>query len=349
MLLVAGDIGGTKTLLGLYRHQPSAQGAQRFTELDRARYASREHESFGQVLEQFLQGRKVAAGVFAVAGPVIDGKCKATNLPWQLDSTLLGAQLGAPAGLLNDLEAAVHGLPELTAAEQRVLAPGERDPQGPLAVIAAGTGLGEAVAVPLPGGGLRVLPSEGGHADFAPRNALEIALLQFLLERHKKRISVERAVSGSGLVALYDFVLAQKLASPTPETVALLRSDNGTAPALRGGAVVDPGEVIGGRGARGEDPACARALDLFVALYGAETGNLALKVLPTGGMYVAGATAVKLAERLARGDFMAAFLDKGRMSPLLARLPVTLVLQPDLGLLGARAQAAVLAPPNLAQ
>jgi glucokinase len=328
MLLVAGDIGGTKTLLGLYRYDHQAEG-QPFAELARQRYASRDHESFGDVLGQFLAGRQVSAGAFAVAGPVIDGKCKATNLPWELDSAQLSQQLGAPVKLLNDLEAAVHGLPLLSADEQRVLAKGERDPQGPLAVIAAGTGLGEAVAVPLPDGALRVLPSEGGHSDFAARNEIEIQLQRFLLERHKPhtRVSVERAVSGNGLQALYDFVVAHGLATPTPETVQRLQH-------------ADPGEVIGTRGSRGEDPACVRALDLFVALYGAETGNLALKVLPTGGMYVAGGIAVKLAERLGRGDFMTAFLDKGRMSPLLARLPVILVLQPDLGLLGARAQAA---------
>jgi glucokinase len=336
MLLVAGDVGGTKTLLGLYEYDPDARPAEPPRELERARFGSKEHPSLEAVLEQFLKGRHVAVGVFAVAGPVVDGRWKATNFHWELDTRTLSAGLNAPVALLNDLEAAVHGLPELRDDELRVLSPGTRDPSGPIAVIAAGTGLGEAIAVPLPGGGLRVLASEGGHTDFAARNALEIALLQFLFARHKKRISVERAVSGPGLVALHDFVLAEALVASDPETAGQMRAG-------------DPGEVIARRGERGEDAACARALDLFVALYGAEAGNLALKVLPTGGLYVAGATAQKLAARLARGDFMAAFLDKGRMSPLLARLPVLLVLQPDLGLLGARSHAAGICRTILAQ
>ena len=334
MLLVAGDIGGTKTLLGLYDYEPDA-GPVRPRELERARFASNE-PSLEAVLARFLQGRRVAAATFAVAGPVIDGRWKGTNLHWQLDRSELAGALGAPVALLNDLEAAVYGLAELQPDEQRVLGAGERDPTGPIAVIAAGTGLGEAIAVPMPGGGLRVLASEGGHADFAPRNAVEMALLQFLIARHQGRVSVERAVSGLGLVALHEFVLAEGVVAPDPDTAAQLLSG-------------DAGEVIARRGERGEDAACARALDLYVALYGAEAGNLALKVLPTGGLYVAGATASKLAARLARGDFMAAFLDKGRMRPLLARLPVVLVLQPDLGLLGARAHAAGLYRSNLAQ
>ena len=326
MLMVAGDIGGTKTLLGLYECDPDAPNAVPI-ELERERFASSGHAGLEQVLERFLRGRPIAAATFAVAGPVIDRRWKGTNLAWTLDARTLESGLGAPVALLNDLEAAVYGLPELRAHELQALSTGERDPLGPLAVIAAGTGLGEAIGVPLPGGGLRVLASEGGHSDFAARNAVELALLQFLFARHKGRISVERAVSGLGLVALHDFVLAEGVVAPDPETAAQLRAG-------------DPGEVIARRGERAEDAACARALDLFVSLYGAEAGNLALKVLPTGGLYVAGATAPKLAARLQRGDFMAAFLDKGRMRPLLQRLPVLLVLQPALGLLGARAHAA---------
>jgi glucokinase len=336
MLLLAGDIGGTKTLLGLYEYDPDALPPAPPRELERARFGSKEHPSLEAVLELFLQGRTVSVAVFAVAGPVVAGRWKGTNFAWELDTQALAARLAAPVALLNDLEAAVYGLSELREDELRVLAPGQPDPNGPIAVIAAGTGLGEAIGVPLPGGGLRVLASEGGHTDFAARNALEIALLQFLFARHKKRVSVERAVSGPGLVALYEFVLAEDLVASDPETAEQLRTG-------------DPGEGIARRGELAEDAACARALDLFVALYGAEAGNLALKVLPTGGLYVAGATARKLAARLERGDFMAAFLDKGRMSPLLARLPVLLVLQPDLGLLGARAHAAGMCRSNLAQ
>ena len=206
-----------------------------------------------------------------------------------------------------------------------MLADGVRDPKGPFAVLGAGTGLGEAWAC-RPAPACACCASEGGHADFAPRNEIEIELLRFLQKRHHKRVSVERTVSGPGLVALHEFVLEHGLAAGLPRR-------------RREMAQGDPAEVIGRRGSSGEDPACARALSLFATLYGAEAGNLALKVLPTGGLFVAGGMAPKLIGVLRRGEFMDAMLDKGRMSGLLASMRVSVVMNARVGLLGARARS----------
>jgi glucokinase len=193
--------------------------------------------------------------------------------------------------------------------------------------VAAGTGLGEAIGVPT-AGGLRVLPSEGGHSDFAPRNEVEIEMLRFLLKRHPARVSAERVLSGPGLVAVYDFVIEEGLVRASPQARAEMLA-------------TDPAAVIGRLGTSGEDPACERALSLFVSLYGSEAGNLALKVLPTGGLFIGGGIAPKLLDRLRRGDFMEALCTKGRMSELLTNIPVSVVTSPDVAVLGARAAAKV--------
>lgn len=318
MRILVGDIGGTKTELGLC----DASGAI----VDRRRFASRSYPSLEAVIAEFLTDRRVDAAAFAVAGPVLGGRCKATNLPWHMDENALSALLHAPAALLNDFAAAALGIPALRTQDLVVLAEGVREPDAPIALLGAGTGLGEAIGIPTPKG-LRVLASEGGHVDFAPRDEIEIELFHFLRKRHHGRVSIERIVSGPGLVAVYEFVIAKRLAHSTPETEAELLAGR------------DPAEVIGRRGMRGEDPACDRALDMFVSLYGSEAGNLALKVLPMGGLYVVGGMAPKLIDRIHRGEFMQSMLNKGRMSDVLAKIPVAVVISPDVTLLGARARA----------
>jgi len=322
MRVLAGDIGGTKTELALYEHNAD------FTELSSRRFSSRGYPSFDLVVQEYLQGERVDAAGFAVAGPVVDGRCKATNLPWELDERELSAVVGAPVTLDNDFAATVLGVPELGPDDLEWLAPNPRDPNGPIAVLGAGTGLGEAIAVPTERG-LRVLSSEGGHADLAPRNEVEIDLLRFLQRRHHKRISVERAVSGPGLISIHAFVVGGGLEPSDPDTE----------PQMQAG---DPAEVISRRGLAGEDAACKLALELFISLYGSEAGNLALKALPTGGLFIAGGIAPKLiaAAAVRTGAFMRSMLDKGRMSNLLSSLPVAVVTNPRTALLGARAHAA---------
>lgn len=320
MRVLAGDIGGTKTLLAVLDRQPDGRFRVEYSE----RYESGRYPSLAPIVRHFLAGEAddgVTRAGFGVAGPVVDGRCRVTNLPWEIDSAALQAELGfSRVALVNDFAAVAHGLGALPPQALEVLQVGERDPEGPIALIGAGTGLGEALLVPTPTGP-RILPSEGGHCDLAPRDEVEIALLRFLLRRHA-RVSYERVVSGRGLVSTYEFVIAEGLAPELPGTRERIAAE-------------DPGAVIGGRALAGDDPACVRAVELFVSLYGAEAGNLALKTLPTGGLFVAGGIAGKLLPAIRAGAFMRSFLDKGRMSPLLTKIPVAVVTDPQVGLYGA--------------
>ncbi|WP_434414938.1 glucokinase [Nannocystis pusilla] len=320
MRVLAGDIGGTKTLLAVLEQRTDG----RLYVLERQRYVSAEHPGLAPIVRDFLARTNVPditrAG-FGVAGPVVDRRSRVTNLPWQIDADVLAGELGLQSvALVNDFAAVALGLRVLGPDDLEILQEGERDPAGPSALIGAGTGLGEAVLVPT-AEGPRFLASEGGHCDLAPRNELEIALLRFLLKRHH-RVSYERIVSGPGLVTAYEFVVAEGLEPELSDTRARMAAE-------------DPGAVIGERALVGDDPACVRAVDIFLDLYGAEAGNLALKVLPTGGLYVAGGIAGKLLPRLRQGRFIAAFGDKGRMSPLLRNMHVAVVKNTDVGLLGA--------------
>jgi glucokinase len=290
-------------------------------------YASTEYPSLSAVLTRFLPlaAASIDVAVFSVAGPVQNGVCSTTNLPWVIAEAELSRELRVPVALINDFHAVALGVVHLNPSELRVLQAGPPDLNAPYAVIGAGTGLGEAVAVRI-GNGVRVLPGEGGHADFAPRDETEWRLLKFL-HAQNEHVSVERVVSGLGLGSLYDFVVADGQAPDDPQTRLRFETES------RGAVISDRMAV---------DPAAARALALFVSAYGAEAGNLALKVLPTGGLYVAGGIAARMAARLAWDRFMQSFLAKGRMSDLLKSIPVSVVLQPNVGLLGARAHAALL-------
>jgi glucokinase len=272
--------------------------------------------------------QQLRAAAFGVAGPVERGVCKTTNLPWVIDQGVLSEALGAPVGLINDFHAVALGVPALGPADSVVLQQGEVDPNGVVAVVGAGTGLGEALLVPTTLGP-RVVASEGGHVDFAPRNAVEVDLLRFLWKRHR-RVSVERVVSGPGLRAVYDFVVETGLVPASPHVTARLANE-------------DPGMVIGEHGVHGTDPACSRAVDMFVSLYGSEAGNLALKVLPHGGLYVAGGIAPKLLDKIRYGSFMHAFLDKGRLSSALERVRVAVIVNAKVPLFGAHRLATELA------
>jgi glucokinase len=326
MNVLVGDIGGTKTALGMY--ESTTTGGYKM--IAERVYVSHDHASLTAVLGCFLptagSARQIDAAVFSVAGPVQNGVCSTTNLPWVISEHELSNLLSAPVALINDFHAVALGVAELPAKSLRVLQAGVRDPKGTYAVLGAGTGLGEAIALPLENGSVRVLPSEGGHADFAPRNELEWQLAQYLRSLHA-HVSVERVVSGMALPDLYDFVVKAGIEPEDPETRRRFANES-------------QGAVISERA--GVDPAAARALSLFVSAYGAEAGNLALKVLPTGGLYVAGGIAARLVDQLDWQAFMRAFSDKGRMAPLLAAFPVFVVREPNVGLLGARAHAALL-------
>ncbi len=317
---LAGDVGGTKTLLALYEGQRGA-----LEELRSERVPSKDYGSLEELARAFLgdTDADVDRAAFAVAGPVADGRCTATNLPWQIDERHLEEQLQIDSvTLLNDFAAIAHAVPHLGANQEVVLQEAEVDPKGPIAIIGAGTGLGEAIAVPT-SDALIVIPTEGGHTDFAPRDDLEINLLRFLLERHD-RVSVERVVSGMGLPAIYEFVVSRRVTSESPAVRERIEAE-------------DPGAVIGELALAGSDPACVRTMEIFLSLYGAEAGNLALKVLPSGGLFVAGGIAAKILPLMKNGRFMHAFTHKGRMSPLLKKLRVSVITEPEVGLMGARA------------
>jgi glucokinase len=329
--LLAGDIGGTKTALSLY--ELAADGA--LEQVAAARFASAEYSGLLPIVRDFVRSfsgadtlPSLAVAGFGVAGPVVDGICHTTNLPWVIDQRHLSVQLGTPVGLVNDFYAVALGIGELRANELEVLQQGEVDPQGLVAIIGAGTGLGQAMLMPGVTGPI-VMPSQGGHTDFAPRNELEIELLRFLWKRHPT-VSNERVVSGMGIKTLYEFVTQTGVAPESPAVKAELEG-------------ADAGAVIGKHALAATDQACVRAIDMFISLYGAEAGNLALKTLPTGGLYVTGGIAPRLIDKLRHGSFMHAFLDKGIMTSVLEQVHVSVVMNSEVGLLGARRLAQQLA------
>lgn len=321
MIILAGDVGGTKTLLQLFAIDGDGQRV-----LAEQRYGSPDYPGLAPIVRDFLAGRGVAvdSACFGVPGPVQDGRFQATNLPWELAEGQLQADLGiARVRLINDFVAAGYGLSGLTADDLVVLNPGTALAEAPVAVLGAGTGLGEAVLY-WAGEHYAVLPSEGGHVDFAPRNVVEIGLLRYLLDKFG-RVSYERVLSGPGLVNIYAYLRDTGVA---PESDALRTAM----------AAGDAGAAIGN--AATSDPLCARAVELFVEIYGAEAGNLALKILARGGVYLAGGVATHLVPHFRTGRFRQAFVEKGRMGALLEGIPVYLVTNSKVGLLGAAAVAA---------
>ena len=318
MLIMAGDIGGTSTRLACFDTErgltaPVAEG----------RFSSREAGGLDEIVRHFVieQGLTVERACFGIAGPVWQGKVRTPNLPWTVDGAVLSRTLGIPAVLLiNDLEANAYGIPLLQSDDFATLNQGEPDPAGTIAVVSAGTGLGEALAY-WDGSAHRPLRSEGGHADFAPRNELEAELLLFLRAEHG-RVSTERVVSGPGLRNIYRFLRDSRHLPETPAVTEAMRSGDKSAAITRAALA-------------GECPLCEQTLDLFVSLYGAEAGNVALRTLATGGVYLGGGIAPKIIERLKGPGFMLAFTAKGRLSPLLEKIPVRVILNERTALLGA--------------
>jgi glucokinase len=309
---LVADVGGTKIDFAICE---APRGAIART----SRVASAEQPSFESAVTAFLGGERVDVAVLAVAGPVADGRSQLTNLPWLIDRRALERLLGVPVDLINDFAALGYAVPLLGPGDLLPLAEAPRVSTAPIAIIGAGTGLGMAVFQPTEST-LHVLAGEGGHADFAPRDELEVRLWRYLKAQHG-RVSVERVLSGAGLAALYAF-MSEEAGSGTP---------------------VSPAEVSRrALEAPGSDPIADAALARWLAIYGSEAGNLALRSNPRGGLYIAGGIAQKLGARLAAGELMAAFRDKDPMRELLARIPVDVIMSADASLIGAFARALVL-------
>ena len=328
MLILAGDIGGTSTRLAYF---DSAGG--RLSPLVEERFPSRDAGSLLDIVCRFAATQGLAANraCFGIAGPVRQGRVRTPNLPWSVDAGELAQALKLPGvQLINDLEANAYGIDLLGTDDLLALNRGVPDPTGTIAVVSAGTGLGEALAY-WDGTAHRPLSSEGGHADFAPRNELETELLLFLRAEHG-RVSTERVVSGPGLRNIYRFLRDARHVPETPAVAEAMRHD-------------DPSAVISRAALAGECPLCGQVLDLFISLYGAEAGNVALQTLATGGVYLGGGIAPKIIERLKGPGFMLAFSTKGRLSPLLENIPVRVILNDRTALLGA-GRCATLADPN---
>jgi glucokinase len=319
-VLLAGDVGGTKTLLGLFEH-----AAPRPIAIAIHTYSTPAFASFVDILDVFARdvnlSAAIAAAAIGAAGPIVDGRARLTNIVWDISTRDVSARLGTERiGLMNDLEAMAASAEVLTPDEAIALQPGVARLDGNAVVIAAGTGLGQAYLHRV-NGRLRPVASEGGHADYAPRSDREIELLK-MLRADYGRAEVEHILSGPGLVNVYRFTHA----SQTCHTVESLPPDAWPA-------------AISTAAMSSDCAACVEALDIFVKVYGAETGNLALRGVATGGVYVGGGIAPKILPALQDGRFLDAFKAKGMMSELVAGMPVKVIVNPAAGLLGAAVRA----------
>ena len=286
-------------------------------------YPSNEHGSLKEIVSKFLAQHqiKVAAACFGVAGPIKDGTAQISNLPWLVDSHVLASLLDLKeVRLLNDLEANAHGIAALESNDLVTLNEGSKNPTGNAALISAGTGLGEA-GLYWDGNDYQPFASEGGHADFAPRDDLEIEMLSYMLTSCE-HVSFERFLSGPGLVNIYEF-LVQREDAEQPEW---LREE------LANGS---KGAIISKTAIENRDDVCVQALDMFVSIYASEAANLALKVLATGGIFIGGGIAPKIIEKLKAPAFLESFFAKGRMASLLKEIPVKVIMNDQAALLGA--------------
>lgn len=318
-MILAGDIGGTNTRLALF--EKTGQG---FHSVAEKQFPSSSHKNLAEIVKIFLgeNAHPVDRACFGVPGPVCGKAAKLQNLPWIIDTDDLAHLLEHNRiGLINDLEANAYGLKELDESEFAVLNSGEPNPSGNYAVISAGTGLGQA-GIHNENGKLRPFATEGGHADFAPRNEIEMDLLRYLMTKFE-RVSVERVVSGMGLQNIYEFLRDVKHAEE-PNWLAEEIRKNG-----------DVGAVVSKCGLNGKSAICEQTLEIFISLYGAAAGNLALQILATGGVYLGGGIAPKILPKLKEKVFLESFTAKGRMRELLEKIPVRVVLNDKAALIGA--------------
>ncbi|CEJ44387.1 glucokinase [Umezakia ovalisporum] len=337
-LLLAGDIGGTKTILRLVEVSNSLDLQTVYEET----YRSGDFLDLVPLVQQFLSQANTPVpqrACFAIAGPVVNNTAKLTNLTWFIDTERLKQELSINSMcLINDFAAVGYGIFGLSKQDLLTLQPGKLQPEAPIGIIGAGTGLGQGFLIKQ-GNYYQVFPSEGGHADFAPRSELEFQILKYLLDKHNiQRVSVERVVSGQGIVAIYQFLRDRKLSSESPEIAQIVRTWEQEAGQQE--KTVDPGAAIGKAALEGSDRLSLQTLELFVDIYGAEAGNLALKLLPYGGLYIAGGIAPKILPLIQKGTFLLNFSQKGRMRPLMEDIPVHIILNQQVGLIGAALRAA---------
>jgi glucokinase len=333
-MILAGDIGGTSTRLALFevvggKLVPRAQ----------AKYPSREHKGLDEIVQAFVASQRAAGATqpiehaaFGIAGPIRDGRVHTSNLPWIIDARELSRELKvAEVHLLNDLEANAYGIAELGSSDFVTLNAGQADPRGNAAIISAGTGLGEA-GIYFDGQQLHPFACEGGHSDFSPRDALEAELLLHLKEKFSQssagHVSYERVLAGPGLHNIYEFLRDTGRGQQSPELAAALAHE-------------DPSAVISKAALEGSSQLCVQAMDMFVSFYGAEAGNLALKMMSTRAVYVGGGIAPKIIRKLQEPRFLEAFCDKGRLKPVLQLIPVRVIMNDQTALLGSARFAAV--------
>ena len=323
-MILAGDIGGTNARLAYFQPQNG-----RFQLVSERVFPSREHRGLGEIVTRFLDesGTRPEAACFGIAGPVRNGRVETSNLPWIIEQSVLANQIHLAATLLiNDLEASAWGIGALGTEDLVTLNPGAGSVSGNQAVVAPGTGLGEA-GLFWDGNRHLVFACEGGHTDFAPQGDLQIELLRYLTNRFG-HVSYERILSGPGLVNVYEFLCANGCGKESSELTEAMKSG-------------DPAAAISRAALTGNDPVATKALDVWISVYGAEASNLALKIMSTGGLFLAGGISPKILPRLKGSLFMDAFLDKGRMRPLVQAMPVHVVTNEKAGLLGAARCAAV--------
>jgi len=318
-MILAGEIGGTRTRLAAYQTE-----GNRLQLVVEKNYMSQEHASMAEILPQFIRGEGVPvhSACFGVAGPVRGGRSKISNLPWVIDAKDLGQQLKLNSvGLLNDLEAYAYGIDALDSNDFITISEGSADAEGNRAVISAKTGLGVAG---LYWDGFRHHPfaCEGGHADFAPKDAIQTELLVYLQKKYG-RVSCERVLSGPGIKSIYEFLRDMHKA----EEPAWLRDQLAAAP--------DAPALISQTAMEGKAAICAQTMSIFVSVFGAEAGNCALHYMTTGGIFIGGKIAAKIEKTMRAPEFMRSFLDKGRMGDLLKDMPVKIIVNDDCGLLGA--------------
>ncbi|HUY27385.1 MAG TPA: glucokinase [Candidatus Binataceae bacterium] len=323
-MILAGDIGGTHARVAIF---DIANG--RLNRIDEQVYATREFPNLESVVRMFLKQHPLTPGAacFGVAGPVADNRAHMPNAGWSIDGALLARELGiSHAAVINDLTANAYGIAALEPRDFLTINQGDPDARGNAGVISAGTGLGEA-GLYFDGHTHRPFASEGGHADFAPGDDLQIELLRFLRAEFG-RVSVERVLSGGGLCNIYRFLRDTRRGDEPPWLAAELKIGDAAAAITR--AALDAKAAL-----------CETALEVFVSIYGAEAGNLALRLMASGGIYIGGGIAVKIAARLASPAFMAAFAAKGRMSEIVRRIPVRVILNDSAALFGAARAAAL--------